>query len=213
MKAARLNRKMRSSNLKEIKTKTGNSRISLKLPQSFIRMQKALWKGTRWSKTMLLRDSQQRRRVVLKQRWSTEANWRVIIRLPATTRGKSYGRLTKQLLATKRRKILLSFLQHPSNTKDLIPENPYSHGMCKKGTTIPRVAPKIKKSLQDSNPVTKKEVDKGRLFVQGYFQLHSNFNDIVSYTLSSGFSGSGLIPIVGIPLFLFDLSRWMLRTA
>ena len=46
-----------------------------------------------------------------------------------------------------------------------------------------------------------------------FFQLHSNFNDILNYTLSSGFSGSGLIPIEGIPLFPFDNSRWMLRTA
>ena len=39
----------------------------------------------------------------------------------------------------------------------------------------------------------------GRLFARKYFQLYSNFNDIVNYTLSSGSSGSGLIPI---PLFL-----------
>ena len=45
-----------------------------------------------------------------------------------------------------------------------------------------------------------------KLFVQQYFQLHSKFNDTVNYTLSSGFSGSGLIPIRGVPLFLFDLS-------
>ena len=53
----------------------------------------------------------------------------------------------------------------------------------------------------------------GRLFVQQYFQLHSNFNDMVNYSLSCGFSGFGLIPIGGIPLFLFHLSTWMLRTA
>ena len=41
----------------------------------------------------------------------------------------------------------------------------------------------------------------GRLFERKYFQLYSNFNDIVKYTLSSGFSGSGLIPIGGISLF------------
>ena len=41
----------------------------------------------------------------------------------------------------------------------------------------------------------------GRLFAQKYFQLYSNFNDIVNYTLSSGFSGFGLIPTGGIPLF------------
>ena len=49
---------------------------------------------------------------------------------------------------------------------------------------------------------SKKEVvDMGRLFAQKYFQLYSNSNDIVKYTLSSGFSGSGLVPIRGIPLF------------
>ena len=69
MKAARLNRKMRSSNLQQNKTKTGNSRISLKLPQRFIRMQKTLPKRPRWNKMMLLWDSQSRRRVVLRQRW------------------------------------------------------------------------------------------------------------------------------------------------
>ena len=43
----------------------------------------------------------------------------------------------------------------------------------------------------------------GRLFVQKYFRLHSNFSDIVNYTLSSRFSGSGLIPIGGIPHFFY----------
>ena len=52
-----------------------------------------------------------------------------------------------------------------------------------------------------------------RLFVQQYFQLYSNFNSILNYTTSYGFSGSCLIPIEGILIFLFDLSRWMLRTA
>ena len=83
MKIARLNRKMRSSNLQQNNTKTGNIRISLQLPQSSIRMQKPLPKETRWSKTMLLRDSQPCRSVVLRQRRETEANWRVIICLLA----------------------------------------------------------------------------------------------------------------------------------
>ena len=59
----------------------------------------------------------------------------------------------------------------------------------------------------------KEVVDTGRLFAQKYFQLYSNFNDIVNYTLSCGFSGSGLIPTGGIPFFLFNHSRWMLHTA
>ena len=49
-KTARLNRKMRSSSLEQNKTKSENGRISLKLPQSRIRMQKPFAKGTRWSK-------------------------------------------------------------------------------------------------------------------------------------------------------------------
>ena len=47
----------------------------------------------------------------------------------------------------------------------------------------------------------------GRLFAQQYFYLYSNFNGRPNYALISGFSGSGLISIGGIPLFLFDLSR------
>ena len=54
VKLAHLNRKLRSSNLQQNNTRTGNIRISLQLPQSSIRMQKALLKETRWSKTMLL---------------------------------------------------------------------------------------------------------------------------------------------------------------
>ena len=52
-----------------------------------------------------------------------------------------------------------------------------------------------------------------RLFVPQYFQLHSNVNDIVNYTLSSGFLSPGSIPVGGIPLLLFDLSGCMLCTA
>ena len=108
--------------------KTGNSRISLKLPQRLIRTQKPLPKGKGWSKTMLLWDSQPRRRVMLRQRRETEANWRVINRLPVMRlsnnqmqwyMGQRWRRPTRQLLAAKRRKLLLSFLQHPSKTKDL----------------------------------------------------------------------------------------------
>ena len=55
---------------------------------------------------------------------------------------------------------------------------------------------------------SQKEVkDKGRLFVQRYFKLHSHFNSIVNYNLSSCFWDPGLIPIGGIPLILFDLLR------
>ena len=74
IKAARLNRNVRSSNLQQNKTKTGNSRISLKLPQKFIRTEKPLPKVTRMSKKMLLQDSQPRRRVVLRQCQETAAS-------------------------------------------------------------------------------------------------------------------------------------------
>ena len=83
MKVSRLNREMRSSNLQQNKTKARNNRISLKLTQGCIRMYKPLPKETRWSKTMLHRDSQSHRKMVLRQCRETEANWRVIIRLPA----------------------------------------------------------------------------------------------------------------------------------
>ena len=53
----------------------------------------------------------------------------------------------------------------------------------------------------------------GKLTAQQYFQLHSNFNDIVNFTLDAEFLGSNFIAIGGITFFLFDLSKWMLRTA
>ena len=154
-------------------------------------------KGKRWSKTMLLWDSQPRRRVMLRQRWETEANWRVIIRLPVIRlsnnqtqwyMGKRWRRPTRQLLAAKRRKLLLSFLQHPSKTKDLIQGNFYSHGIRKKGS-IPkrkRAWYQKDKGLGKIQIQSQKEVvDMGRLFAHKYFPLYSNFNDIVNYTLSS----------------------------
>ena len=82
--------------------------------------------------------------------------------------------------------------------KDLIQGNPYSHGMRKKETGTSRVAPKRKRAWEDSNPIPKEIVeDMDRLFVQQDFQLHANFNGTI-------FNG---------PLFLFDLSRRMSRTA
>ena len=69
MKGLSLNRKMRSSNLQQNKTKTGNSRIPLKLPQNLIRMQKPPLKGESWSKTILLWANQLRRTVVSRQDW------------------------------------------------------------------------------------------------------------------------------------------------
>ena len=95
----------------------------------------------------------------------TEANWRVIVHLPPMRlsnnetqwyRGKRWGRPTRQLLTNKRRKLLLSFLQHPSKTKDLIQGNPCSHGMRKRGTGTSRVVPKRRRACEDSNPVTKR---------------------------------------------------------
>ena len=95
----------------------------------------------------------------------TEANWRVIVHLSPMRlsnnetqwyRGKRWGRPTRQLLTNKRRKLLLSFLQHPSKTKDLIQGNPCSHGMRKRGTGTSRVVPKRRRACEDSNPVTKR---------------------------------------------------------
>ena len=79
--------------------------------------------------------------------------------------------------------------------------------MRKKGAGALRVVTERKRALKIQIWSQKEVVDMGRLIVQQYFQLYSNFNSIVNYTLSSGFSGFGLIPIGGIPLFLFDLSR------
>ena len=79
--------------------------------------------------------------------------------------------------------------------------------MRKKGAGTLRVVTKRKRDLKIQIWSQKEVVDMARLIVQQYFQLYSNFNSIVNYTLSSGFSGFGLILIGGILLFLFDLSR------
>ena len=125
-------------------------------------MQKPFPKGASWSKAMLLWDSQRRRRLVPTQNQEIKANWRVTIRLSAVRlsnnqtrwyRGNRWGRPTNQLLVTKRSKLLLSFLQQPSTTKDLIQGNLYSHGMCKKETGTPSMVPKRKRAWEDSNLV------------------------------------------------------------
>ena len=64
-------------------------------------------------------------------------------------------------------------------------------GWCQKEEELVKIQIRLQKEL----------VDTGTLFAQKYFQLYSIFNDIVNYTLSSGFSGSGLIPIGGMSLF------------
>ena len=120
--------------------------------------------------TTLLRDSQPPRKVVMRKCRETEANWRVIIRLPATRlsnnqtrcyRGKRWGRPTKQLLATKRRKFLLPFLKHPSKTKDLTQGNSYSREMPKIRMGTSRVIPKRNRAREYSNPVTKRGATHG----------------------------------------------------
>ena len=101
---------------------------------------------------------------VLRQRRETEANWRVIVRLPAMRlsnnqtrwyRGNRYGRPTRQLLAHKK-ETLTVIPPDLLKTEDLIQGNPYPHGMGKKGTGTPRVVLKRKRSWEDSNPVTKR---------------------------------------------------------
>ena len=64
-------------------------------------------------------------------------------------------------------------------------------GWCHKEEELVKIQIRLQKEL----------VDTGTLFAQKYFQLYSIFNDIVNYTLSSGLSGSGLIPIGGMSLF------------
>ena len=67
--------------------------------------------------------------------------------------------------------------------------------MFKKGMETLRVVPKRKRLGKIQIQSQREVVDMGRLFVHKYFQLQSKFNYIVNYTLSSGFSGSGLISI------------------
>ena len=64
-------------------------------------------------------------------------------------------------------------------------------GWCQKEEELGKIQIRLQKDL----------VDVGTLFAQTYLKLYSIFNDIMNYTPSSGFSGSGLIPIGGIPLF------------
>ena len=54
------------------------------------------------------------------------------------------GELNETTAAIKRRKLLISFLKHPSKIKDLIRGNHHSHRMGKKGTRTPSVVPKKK---------------------------------------------------------------------
>ena len=70
--------------------------------------------------------------------------------------GEWWGRSTRQLLATKRWKLLLSFFQPPSKTKDLVQGNPHSHGMRKKGAGTLKVVPRRKRAWEDSNLITKR---------------------------------------------------------
>ena len=133
---------------------------------------------------MLLWDSQRRRRLVPTQNQEIKANWRVTIRLSAVRlsnnqtrwyRGNRWGRPTNQLLVTKRSKLLLSFLQQPSTTKDLIQGNPYSHGMCKKETGTPSMVPKRKRAWEDSNLVPTRGRRHGQAICTTVFQITFNF--------------------------------------
>ena len=189
MKGARLNRKMRSSNLQQNKTKTGRSRISLKLPQRFISRQKPLTKGKGWSKTILLWDSQPRKRMVLGQRQKQQPN--------AVVQGKEIGE-TNETADDNPKKETLTVIpptpmenQRPNTGKSLLTWECERRGWCQKEEELVKIQVRLQKEL----------VDMGTLFAQKFFQLYSNFNDIVNYTLSSGFSGSGLIPIGGMSLF------------
>ena len=59
-------------------------------------------------------------------------------------------------------------------------------GWCLKEEELVKIQIRLQKEL----------VDTGTLFAQTYFQLYSNFNDIMNYTPSSGFIGGiRLFPI------------------
>ena len=159
---------------------------------------------------MLLWDSQPRKRVVLTQHRETEANWRVIdcrpVVRPATTKRGGTG-------GTGGGSQWDSYWQPKKGNSYCHFSNPYrkpktryreilTHTGCAKRERERRGWYQKEKGLGKIQIRSQKEVvDMGRLFAQKYFELYSNFNDIVNYTLSSGFSGSGLIPIGGIPLF------------
>ena len=221
LKAACLNRKMKSSNLKQNKMKTGNNRISLKLPQDSSERRNPFQKewgeakrccsGTASHAGGCCWNNAGRRKRTGK--WlSVCRRWDSARTKHSGTGGKS-GEANKTA-ATKREKLSLSFLQPPSKTKDLIQGNPYSHAMHKEGTGTPRVVPKRKRLGKIQAWSQKEVVDMGMLFAQKYFKWCSKFNDKVDFTLSSGFSGFGLIPIGGIRLFpIWPFSSWMLRAA
>ena len=95
-------------------------------------MQKSLPKGNRWSRTIMLREM--------------EANWILIIRLaemrPSNNqmwwyRVKRCGGQWNSYYQPKEGNSCCHFSN--TKTKDLIQENPYSHGMRKKVTGMPRV--------------------------------------------------------------------------
>ena len=105
---------------------------------------------------------------------------------------------------SKIEKLLLSFLQPPSKT--LVQETWYrrilTHTHWAKREWEHRGWYQKEKGLAKIKIQSQKEVvDMGRFFASKYFQLYLNFNVKVNYTLSSAFSGSGLIPIGGMPLF------------
>ena len=89
--------------------------------------EKPLPKGIRWSETMLLRDSQHRRRRVLRQRWETKANWRVIIRQPETRLRKEEVGEANEIAAVSQNKEILTVIpqtpvekQRPNEGKSLL---------------------------------------------------------------------------------------------
>ena len=65
----------------------------------------------------------------------------------ATVQGEEVGKAKETATDNQRRKFLLSSLQPPAKSDDLIQGYPYSHRMCKKGMGTPRVVPK-KKGLE-----------------------------------------------------------------
>ena len=170
MKATHLNRKMRSSNLQQNKTKTGNSRISLKLPQRFIRTQKHILKEKKWSKTMLLWASQPRRRVVLRQRRDTEVNWRVIVLLPtmrlpssvALVQGEEVGEANETAVGNQKKEALPDIpptpVENQRKGKSLKKQREVlAHTRCTKGNGNAEGGTKKKKAWEDSNPVIKRD--------------------------------------------------------
>ena len=115
----------------------------------------------------------------------------------AVVQGKEMGETNETADDNRKKETLTAIPPTPMESqrlntgKSLLTWEWERRGWCQKEEEPVKIQVRLQKEL----------VDMGTLFAQKYFQLYSIFNEIVNYTLSSGFSGSGLIPIGGMSLF------------